>query len=109
MEWAGWIALMVMFFYCTYPKRVRILEGKIKKLERKQEGNKNMSKLINDLIGQSCIIESECALSFVGNSDMKCMILDADDEWVKISYTDKKGVEKTKIIRIDSINTVETY
>ncbi len=38
---------------------------------------------------------------------MECNVIDVDDEWIKISYSDKKKVEKTKIIRIDTIESIE--
>ena len=66
-----------------------------------------MSKLINELIGQECLIKSEEALFDMGNIQMKCYIIDVDDEWIKIRFTDKKKIEKTKIIRIDSIENIE--
>lgn len=34
-------------------------------------------------------------------------VLDVDDEWIKISYTEKKGNTKIKIMRIDAIDGVE--
>ncbi len=38
---------------------------------------------------------------------MECEVLDVDDEWVKITYKDKKDVTKTIIIRIESIDNIE--
>ncbi len=42
-----------------------------------------------------------------GSNDGVYTILEAYDEWVKISYTTKKGECKLKIIRIESIDTIE--
>ena len=42
-----------------------------------------------------------------GSNDGVYASLEADDEWVKISYTTKKGERETKIIRIESIDTIE--
>ena len=36
-----------------------------------------------------------------------CLVLDADDEWIKLSHKDKKGVTKIKILRIDLISNIE--
>ena len=38
---------------------------------------------------------------------MSCMILDADDEWMKICYTDKKNKQVTKLLRIEAIDEIE--
>ncbi len=39
--------------------------------------------------------------------EVTCFVLDVDDEWVKIRYTDKKKKQVIKIVRIESINEVE--
>ena len=49
-----------------------------------------MSKLINDLVGKQCIIRSEFIFSFAEKTELSCKIIDADDEWIKICYTEKK-------------------
>ena len=33
--------------------------------------------------------------------------LDADDEWMKICYTDKKNKQVTKLLRIEAIDEIE--
>ncbi len=38
MEWAGWIAMIMLLYYSSYPGKVNKLECKVKKLERKQGG-----------------------------------------------------------------------
>lgn len=62
-----------------------------------------MSKMITDLIGRRCKLTQE------DGSRLAWMytILDADDEWVKVSYAGKKGVSKTEIIRIDAIKKID--
>ena len=105
LEWAGWIAMIMLLYYSSYPGKVNKLECKVKKLERKQGGKSKMSKIINDLVGKNCKIESD-NLSYDIENDT-CMILEADDEWIKISYIDSKKVTITKILRIESIETVE--
>jgi len=107
LEWVGWISLMILIFYSAYPGKVKKLESKVKKLERKQGGAESMSKIINTLVGKSCKIKTDDALTLVGSTDIQCMVLDADDEWIKLAYTDKKNVAKTKILRIDSIDNIE--
>lgn len=70
--------------------KVKRLETKVKRLEKKQRGVAYMSKLINDLVGKQCIIRSEFIFSFAGKTELSCKIIDADDEWIKICYTEKK-------------------
>lgn len=99
MEWAGLVALALMLFYSSYPNKVKRLEKRIKKLEKKQRGEDYMSKLIDELVGKKCKIESD--------EDFVCHVLDADDEWMKISYTDKKNSQITKMLRIEDIDNIE--
>lgn len=107
MEWMGWLSFILILCYSAYPGKVKKLEGKVKTLERKVKGENNMSKIISELIGKECVIKTEEALLFAGNNEVKCIVLDADDEWIKFTYKDKKGVEKIKILRIDSLDSVE--
>ena len=37
MEWVGFIALMILICYSSYPDKVKRLEVKVKKLERKEK------------------------------------------------------------------------
>ena len=52
-------------------------------------------------------IKSEAILNFAGKTELSCMILDADDEWMKISYIDKKDKQITKLLRIEAIDEIE--
>ena len=90
MEWFGIVALLLLLCYSAYPGKVKRLETKVKRLEKKQRGVAYMSKLINDLVGKQCIIRSEFIFSFAEKTELSCKIIDADDEWIKICYTEKK-------------------
>lgn len=90
MEWFGIVALLLLLCYSAYPGKVKRLETKVKRLEKKQRGVAYMSKLINDLVEKQCIIRSEFIFSFAGKTELSCKIIDADDEWIKICYTEKK-------------------
>ena len=66
-----------------------------------------MSRLIKELEGKWCIIDSD-------DLDVeKVRVCDVDGEWVKVEYKEvqyKKGAPekvKTKLIRVDSIDSVE--
>ncbi len=103
MEWLGFIALLLLLCYSSYPSKVKKLEAKIKKLEKKQKGDSYMARLISDLVGKKCKIVLENAFVINGT------VLDADDEWIKIEtcHSDKKEKNITKIIRIEEIHEVE--
>ena len=107
MEWFGIVALLLILCYSTYPGKVRHLEAKVKQLEKKQRGVAYMSKLINDLVGKQCIISSESIFSLAGKTELSCKITDADDEWIKICYTDKKDKQVVKLMRIENVDSIE--
>ena len=104
MQWWVWLCFIIMIAYSGYPGRVRKLENQVKKLKRQLKGEESMSKILNSLINQECMIKTE---ELWGSNDGVYTILEADDEWVKISYTTKKGELKLKIIRIESIDTIQ--
>ena len=103
MEWIGFIALVLILCYSSYPGKVKKLERKVKLLERKLRGENEMSNLIKALVNKECVIMLEEEFSQI----IKGTVLDVDDEWVKIIIKDKKGNIKTKLIRIDGIKNIE--
>lgn len=102
MSWMiGFICIALILCYSSYPGRVRKLERRIRIVCNKNGENNNMLKLINELIGKKCRMDTEDSL---GSFD--CDIIDVDDEWVKVKAYDKKNY-KIKLIRILSINNIE--
>lgn len=59
MEWIGFIALVILLCYSSYPGKIKRLEAAVKRLERKQRGENDMSKLINELVNTECKIKSD--------------------------------------------------
>ena len=107
MEYFGVIAFIMLCCFSEIPKKIKHLEAKMKKMERKQKGESQMSKLINELAGRECKIKSDSELALVGSSELLCFVLDIDDEWIKIQFTDKKKNQVTKLLRIENIEEIE--
>ncbi len=107
MEWIGLVALGILLCYSSYPGKVKRLEAKVKRLERKQKGESMMSKLICELVNKECRIESDEFLQMAGNAEIRCLVLDSDDEWIKVRFTDKKNNQITKLLRIEHIDEIE--
>lgn len=42
-----------------------------------------------------------------GKTELSCKIIDADDEWIKICYTEKKDKQVVKLMRIENIESIE--
>ncbi|WP_365915421.1 hypothetical protein [uncultured Streptococcus sp.] len=100
MMWVVFILFMI-FFYSNNSKKIKKLENKIKKLERKEKGNIEMSRLLQEMIGKKPIITGV----YIGPDNWE--VVDVDEEWVKLRRVNKKGKEKFKLQRIEDIQTVE--
>ena len=99
--WAlGFVPLMIIF-YLDHTQKVKKLENKIKKLERKEKGNIDMSRLLKELIGGTPVIVGQ----LFGTDNWE--VVDVDEEWVKLRRVDKKGKEKFKLQRIEDIQTIQ--
>jgi len=101
MMWVVVFILFMIFFYSNNSKKIKKLENKIKKLERKEKGNAEMSRLLQEMIGKKPTIIGE----LFGTNFWE--VVDVDEEWVKLRYVDKTGKEKIKLQRIEDIQTVE--
>ena len=99
--WVLVFILFMIFFYSNNSKKIKKLENRIKKLERKEKGNIEMSRLLQELIGEKPTIVGE----LFGTNNWE--VVDVDEEWVKLRSVDKKGKEKFKLQRIEDIQTVE--
>ena len=99
--WLLVFILFMIFFYSNNSKKIKKLENKIKRIEQKQKGNKEMSRLLKELIGKKPTIIGQ----LFGTDNWE--VVDVDEEWVKLRSVDKKGKEKFKLQRIEDIQTVE--
>ncbi|HFN7507477.1 hypothetical protein RK945_02035 [Streptococcus pneumoniae] len=99
--WVLVFILFLIFFYSNNSKKIKKLENKIKKLERKEKGNAEMSRLLQEMIGKEPIITGV----YIGPDNWE--VVDVDEEWVKLRRVDNTGKEKFKLQRIEDIQTVE--
>ncbi|MBZ2023534.1 hypothetical protein K1J09_08130 [Streptococcus sanguinis] len=92
---------MNAFLWFLLPITFMVFIFGIDSLERKRKGNKTMSQFLKEMIGKKPTIMSES----IGTNNW--LVVDVDEEWVKLSMTDKKGQTKTKLIRIEDIRSIE--
>ena len=86
--WAlGFVPLVIMY-YIYHSQKVKKLENKIKRIEQKQKGNKEMSRLLKELIGKTPTIVGQV----FGTDNWE--VVDVDEEWVKLRRVNKKGKRK---------------
>lgn len=81
-------------------EKIDELERKIKHIERCNNRGNVMSKVINDLVGMDCIIDSDDLY------DEKCRIEDFDGEWIRLLVYGKKE-NKIIVVPIDTIEKFE--
>jgi hypothetical protein len=91
----------LVLIYSSQSKKIKRLEKRLKVIERKEKGNIDMSRLLQELIGKNPTIVGE----LFGTNNWE--VVDVDEEWVKLRRVDKKGKEKFKLQRIEDIQTVE--
>ena len=101
MMWVVVFILFMIFFYSNNSKKIKRLEKRLKVIERKEKGNIDMSRLLQELIGKNPTIVGQV----FGTSLWE--VVDVDEEWVKLRHVDKNGKEKFKLQRIEDIQTVE--
>ena len=99
--WAlGFVPLVIMY-YIYHSQKVKKLENKIKRIEQKEKGNTDMSRLLKELIGRTPVIVGQ----LFGTDNWE--VVDMDEDWVKLRRVDKKGKEKFKLQRIEDIQTIQ--
>lgn len=102
----GVVALAMVWHLQGLPDELTKLKRRVAKSEKalsremKGKGELHMSRLIGELKGKWCEIDSEDL------EDEKVQICDVDEEWVKVIYQEK-GTSSVQLIRIDSINSVK--
>lgn len=65
-----------------------------------------MSKILSELMNKTCIIVSDSCLEISCKREIECTVVDVDDDWIKITFIDKKGIRKTEIFRVETIERV---
>ncbi len=68
-----------------------------------------MSDMLLSLKGCCCSIKNDEAEFLTESPDIACEVLDVDDEWIKILYTDKTGRRVVKVERVETIMGVKIY
>ena len=99
--WALVFVPLVIMYYIYHSQKVKKLENKIKRIEQKEKGNTDMSRLLKEMIGRTPVIVGQ----LFGTDNWE--VVDVDEEWVKLRRVDKKGKEKFKLQRIEDIQTIQ--
>ena len=97
--WLSFIPLLFLI-YTGSEKKIKRLNKRIKGLEKQLKGNQEMSRLLEELKGQTVSIRLN---GFGSNWE----IVDFDEDWVKLSRENKKKEKETKLVRIEDIQGIQ--
>ena len=97
--WILFIPFLVII-YASTEKKIKKLNKRIKRLEKQLKGNQDMSKLLEELKGQTATVT-------VDGVGFEYEILDIDEDWVKLTRVNHKQQRETKLVRIEDIQGIQ--
>ena len=99
---AIWILFIpfIVIFYASSEKKIKGLNRRIRRLEKQVKGNKEMSRLLEELKGQTVTVT-------VNGFGAEYEIMDIDEDWVKLSRYTIKQQRETKLVRIEDIQDIQ--
>ena len=99
---AVWIIFIpfIVIFYASSEKKIKRLNKRIKRLEKQLKGNQDMSRLLEELKGQTVTVT-------VNGFGTEYEIMDIDEDWVKLTRVINKQQSETKLVRIEDIQGVQ--
>ena len=98
---AVWIIFIPFLFivYASSEKKIKRLNKRIRRLEKQLKGNQDMSRLLEELKGQTVTVT-------VNGFGTKYEIMDIDEDWVKLSRVIKQH-RVTKLVRIEDVELIQ--
>ena len=98
---AIWILFIpfIVIFYASSEKKIKKLNKRIKRLEKQVKGNQDMSRLLEELKGQTATVT-------VNGFGTTWEIVDFDEDWVKLSRVIKQH-RVTKLVRIEDVELIQ--
>ena len=99
---AVWIIFIpfLVIIYASSEKKIKRLNKRIKRLEKQVKGNQDMSRLLEELKGQTTTVT-------VNGFGTEYEIMDIDEDWVKLSRDTINQQRETKLVRIEDIQDIQ--
>ena len=73
---------------------------RIRRLEKQVKGNQDMSRILEELKGQTATV-------LVSGVGFEYEIIDIDEDWVKLTRVNHKQQRETKLVRIEDIQGIQ--
>ena len=96
--WILFIPFLVII-YASSEKKIKRLNKRIRRLEKQVKGNQEMSRLLEELKGQTVKVT-------VNGFGTTWEIVDFDEDWVKLSRVIKQH-RVTKLVRIEDVELIQ--
>ena len=90
----------LVIFYTSSEKKIKRLNKRIRRLEKQVKGNQDMSRILEELKGQTATV-------LVSGVGFEYEILDIDEDWVKLTRVNHKQQRETKLVRIEDIQGIQ--
>ena len=97
--WILFIPFLIMV-YAGSEKKNKRLNKRIRRLEKQVKGNQDMSRILEELKGQTATV-------LVSGVGFEYEILDIDEDWVKLTRVNHKQQRETKLVRIEDIQGIQ--
>ncbi|WP_314676270.1 hypothetical protein [uncultured Streptococcus sp.] len=97
--WIIFIPLLILI-YTGSEKKIKGLNRRIKRLEKQLKGNQDMSRLLEELKGQTVTVRLN---GFGSNWE----VVDFDEDWVKLRREIIKHHRVTKLVRIEDVEFIQ--
>ena len=97
--WILFIPFLILI-YTDSEKKIKRLNKRIRRLEKQVKGNQDMSRLLEELKGQTATVT-------VDGGGFEYEIIDIDEDWVKLTRVNNKQQRETKLVRIEDIQDVQ--
>ena len=97
--WILFIPFLILI-YTDSEKKIKRLNKRIKRLEKQVKGNQDMSRLLEELKGQTVTVT-------VNGFGTEYEIMDIDEDWVKLSRDTINQQRETKLVRIEDIQDIQ--
>ena len=98
-RWILFIPFLIMV-YASSEKKIKRLNKRIRRLEKQVKGNQDMSRILEELKGQTVTVT-------VNGFGTKYEIMDIDEDWVKLSCDTINQQRETKLVRIEDIQDIQ--
>ena len=97
--WILFIPFLVIF-YTSSEKKIKRLKKRIRRLEKQVKGNQDMSRILEELKGQTVTVT-------VNGFGTEYEVMDIDEDWVKLTCVNNKQQRETKLVRIEDIQGIQ--